>query len=316
MTDGGASSQNSVIVRVWNNQTLYRAASDGYFDATRMCAACGGDKRFLDYQKLKKSKEYIDVLDRVLQVDGEPAVQVVRTQLGGHGTRGGGSTWIHPRLAIDFARWLSPEFAVWIDGWILETVSNTTRTESERDTKKATLPGYLHQKHIVNETDLHYAIVKWIRRFWPQAIIAPGLGELQDTEAKRLDAWAKGYTSGQPDLLLLNRHQQYAGLAIELKHPGYKDMRISNEQKATLIRLQAENWRVLTSNDYDQICFELGCYMRDLTPVCECCQLSFADNRALNAHLRQQRGVKRRRAGTATEHDGKMGEHTDKAQDK
>jgi hypothetical protein len=289
----------ATTVRLWRDQPLYRAASDGYFDATRMCAACGGDKRFVDYQKLKKSKEYINVLEKVLQTDGEPVIQVVRTQLGGVGTRGGGGTWIHPRLAIDFARWLSPEFAVWVDGWILETIGGAAKAESGGD-MKPTHTGYLHQKHIVNETDLHYAVVKWIRRFWPQAIIAPGLGELQDTEASRLDAWAKGYTGGQPDLLLLNRHQQYAGFALELKHPGHKEMCISEKQKAVLARLQTENWRVLASNDYDQICFELGRYMRDLAPVCECCQLSFADNRALNIHLRQKKGVKRRRDGAAT----------------
>jgi KilA-N domain len=27
----------------------------------------------------------------------------------------GGGTWLHPKLAIDFARWLSPDFAVWCD---------------------------------------------------------------------------------------------------------------------------------------------------------------------------------------------------------
>jgi hypothetical protein len=30
---------------------------------------------------------------------------------------------VHPRIAVDLARWLHPEFAVWMDGWFLEGVT-------------------------------------------------------------------------------------------------------------------------------------------------------------------------------------------------
>jgi hypothetical protein len=33
----------------------------------------------------------------------------------GGSAENGGGTWIHPKLAIDFARWLSSDFAVWCD---------------------------------------------------------------------------------------------------------------------------------------------------------------------------------------------------------
>ena len=36
-----------------------------------------------------------------------------------HGGPSQGS-WIHERVAVDLARWLSPDFAVWMDGWVLE----------------------------------------------------------------------------------------------------------------------------------------------------------------------------------------------------
>ena len=55
-----------------------------------------------------------------------------------------------------------------------------------------------------NETDLHYKVVDAIRRFYPHAIIAPGLGELQDSVDKRRDGYFKGYSGGQPDILILN----------------------------------------------------------------------------------------------------------------
>lgn len=37
-------------------------------------------------------------------------------------------TYVHPRLAIDLARWISPEFAVWMDGWFLDEVDSQTTT--------------------------------------------------------------------------------------------------------------------------------------------------------------------------------------------
>ena len=89
------------------------------------------------------------------------------------------------------------------------------------------------QMHIVNERDLHYKVAQFTRRFFPEALLIAGLGELQDSSDKRLDSWSKGYTKGQPDLLILNRTQSHNGLAIELKTPsGYGN--VSPEQAVFL----------------------------------------------------------------------------------
>ena len=40
-----------------------------------------------------------------------------------------GGTWIHPQLAVDLARWVSAPFAVWMDGWFLEQVSQVRDTQ-------------------------------------------------------------------------------------------------------------------------------------------------------------------------------------------
>ena len=54
-----------------------------------------------------------------------------------------------------------------------------------------------------------------IGRFYPDSILAAGLGENQDTEDKRLYSYRKGYMKGQPDLMILNYHKDLKGL---LKH--------------------------------------------------------------------------------------------------
>ena len=60
--------------------------------------------------------------------------------------------------------------------------------------------------------------------------LVAGLGELQHTEDKRLDSYKKGYTRGQPDLMVLNYHKDYKGVCIEFKSPT-NNYRVSEAQK-------------------------------------------------------------------------------------
>ena len=76
-----------------------------------------------------------------------------------------------------------------------------------------------HTIMIGNETDLHYKVVDFIRKFYPDSILVAGLGENQDTEDERLDSYKKGYVRGQPDLMVLNYHKDFEGLSIEFKSP-------------------------------------------------------------------------------------------------
>ena len=115
---------------------------------------------------------------------------------------------------------------------------------------------------IRNETDLHYKLVDYVRRFYPQAITIGGLGELQDTEAKRIDAKRKGYTAGQPDLLIMNSNRLFKAFAIEFKHPGgFGELR--ENQRAFLERLQQEGCKTMVSSDYDEIVRAVSAYFAD-----------------------------------------------------
>ena len=73
-----------------------------------------------------------------------------------------------------------------------------------------------------NAINLHKGIVKFIRANYPDLLIDAGLGELQNTSDRRIEAWEKGYTAGKPDLLIFNHSGQWKGFAIEFKNPrGY-----------------------------------------------------------------------------------------------
>jgi prophage antirepressor-like protein len=108
------------------------------------------------------------------------------------------------------------------------------------------------QLSLMNETDLHFKVVDFVRKQFPEAIIIAGLGELQDTDSKRISAYRKGYTKGQPDILILNRTRKSSGLAIELKTP-LGCGKTSPEQDAFLNTLTKNKFETVLSCIYDDI---------------------------------------------------------------
>ena len=142
--------------------------------------------------------------------------------------------------------------------WILEEVLPEIR-KTGKYVKNA-------QVSLMCERDLHYKVIDFIRKFFPEAVLVPGLGELQDSEPKRLDAWGKGYKSGQPDILLLTRTRHHNGLAIELKTP--LGVGAASTQQETFLRtLQKNRYETLLSNSYDDVIVKILEY-RDAARQC------------------------------------------------
>ena len=55
-------------------------------------------------------------------------------------------TWVHPRLAVDLARWISPAFAVWMDGWFLETLARGTDPHHQPTTPGITVTAHTERE--------------------------------------------------------------------------------------------------------------------------------------------------------------------------
>ena len=117
------------------------------------------------------------------------------------------------------------------------------------------------QLKLINETDLHYQVVKHIREWYPNVIIIPGLGEYQDSSAKRCDAWSKGYIGGQPDLIIMEPSKGYCGYAIELKTPKGTGT-VSGKQKCWMNMLSSKGFKTTVSNDYAEIVVDLEVYFK------------------------------------------------------
>jgi hypothetical protein len=101
-------------IRSWNNTPISRRTTDGYVNATAMAKANG--KEWAHYFRTDRATTYLEALSRNCEI----AVTDLYIAKQGEGT------WIHPRVAIDFARWISAEFAVWMDGWFLEELSKAS----------------------------------------------------------------------------------------------------------------------------------------------------------------------------------------------
>jgi hypothetical protein len=126
------------------------------------------------------------------------------------------------------------------------------------------------QIHLTNESDLHKKVVDFVRRFHPNAILIPGLGEYQTNTSLRASCYSKGYLGGQPDLLIINSHKRYQGLALELKTPTGKGI-ISEKQTSYLSRLEESGYKCIISNDYDEIVVSITNYCKDIVYPCKYC---------------------------------------------
>ena len=137
---------------------------------------------------------------------------------------------------------------------------------------------------IGNETDLHYKVVQLIRNYYPDSILVAGLGENQDTEDKRLDSYKKGYTRGQPDLMILDYHKDYKGLCIEFKSPT-NSYCVSEAQLKMQEKYRNNDYAFILSNDYDKISKNIHKYMAGVRIPCKYCTKAFGNKKNIRKTL-------------------------------
>lgn len=80
-------------------------STEGWVNATEIAKRFG--KKPAEWIRLPETASYLDALARHLKVGKS---HLYYTTKGRHG-----GTWLHPKLAVFFARWLDVDFAVWCD---------------------------------------------------------------------------------------------------------------------------------------------------------------------------------------------------------
>lgn len=127
----------TLIEREVNNSIIEQRSNDGYINATALCAVAG--KRWHNYARNETTDHFLKALEAKTRIRVTELIQEVRS---GSGTV---STWIHPKVAIHLAQWLSAEFAVQVSEWVYEWMSG-------KSTPHARLLPYHIQRHMMNQS--------------------------------------------------------------------------------------------------------------------------------------------------------------------
>jgi len=141
--------------------------------------------------------------------------------------------------------------------------------------------------NINNEKELHYEVVDYIKKYIKEAIIVPGLGVHQYTSTLRSDSYMKGYIGGQPDILLLNYHTKYKGLAIEFKTPTGHGV-LSKNQQNYLKQLEHNGFQTLVSDDYDLIITTILKYSLGIRYLLNATKRKFRSVESRNKYLKHK----------------------------
>lgn len=104
---------SDLILREFNGKSI-RHRADGFMSLTDMCESHG--KLFADWNRLKATKDYLKaLLDKHY---GDSHNGPIESKVGGTPETTG--TWGDRRVAMRLAQWLSPEFAIQVDEWVVE----------------------------------------------------------------------------------------------------------------------------------------------------------------------------------------------------
>jgi hypothetical protein len=94
---------NSLVAEHGGQVIAEMRTSDGYINATKMCAS--GGKQWAHYWRSDGAQAFVQALASNMQ---KRMLDLVISQRGGDHS----GTWVHHRVAIHLAMWISPEFAV------------------------------------------------------------------------------------------------------------------------------------------------------------------------------------------------------------
>lgn len=103
---------NNQIFQYNGSPITFQKGDSVMVNATEMAKPFG--KLAKDWLSNKSTKEFLSTLSAVRII---PLTGLVEIKQGGNGEQG---TWMHEDVAMEFARWLSPAFAIWCNDRIKE----------------------------------------------------------------------------------------------------------------------------------------------------------------------------------------------------
>jgi hypothetical protein len=102
----------NLVTLQYNEIPVIFQSDDAYINATQIAKAFG--KLPNEWLRLVSTKEYILELQNALRANPVNQISELYFTKTGNSLDGGG-TWLHPKLAVTFARWLDVKFSIWCD---------------------------------------------------------------------------------------------------------------------------------------------------------------------------------------------------------
>ena len=119
----------SIIQHNYQNNLIFQTSSDiklagkfipkGYTNATAMCKANG--KLWGTYWKTQKAQSFANAVTASVIPNGITVNSVISIQGGDDPTIQG--TWVHPKVAMHLAMWISDDFALWSTDVLLRVIN-------------------------------------------------------------------------------------------------------------------------------------------------------------------------------------------------
>jgi len=97
---------------------------DGYYNATLMCQSAG--KLVADYTRTKGAASFKKRLSDVMSLSISSLVQQER------GKGKDQSTWVHRKVALHLAQWISEDFAIWVSDLVEKFLTGQVTTEQSQ----------------------------------------------------------------------------------------------------------------------------------------------------------------------------------------
>lgn len=137
----------SIVQYSYEGTPISFSNADGVMvNATQMAKPFG--KQVADFLKSQQTKDFIAELADMRKIVSADLVKVVK---GGNKQQG---TWMHEDVAMEFARWLSPKFAIWTNDRIKELLRTGVATVSDDNETIARAMQILQQRLDAKEREL------------------------------------------------------------------------------------------------------------------------------------------------------------------
>ena len=120
-----------------NDSVIDQRTSDGYINATALCSVAG--KRWHNYVRNETTGHFLRALEAKTRIRVLDLIQEVRYE------SGVASTWVHPKVAIHLAQWLSADFAVQVSEWVYDWMSGNGVGQKAQ----SHIPYHIH-RHMLN----------------------------------------------------------------------------------------------------------------------------------------------------------------------